>query len=294
MSFLVNNKKPVILTPLGPVLSAEEKELFAKHKPYGFILFKNHCESPTQVKKLCADLRACAGDDCAISIDQEGGRVARMRAPHWPEFPAAANMDDVRQTYVDLGSMLMAEGVNVDFAPCLDVIADGDQCDAIGDRCFSSDAKEVGEKGIQCCQGLMEAGVMPVIKHMPGHGHAVEDSHFFLPVVKANADELQRDLEPFKAVVASGLDVAGMTCHVIYEAWDEQNPATLSKTIIQNIIRGEIGFKGLLYSDDLAMKALDRYGDIVVRVQLCLDAGCDIALPCHTNLDETRAILEAL
>jgi beta-N-acetylhexosaminidase len=199
-----------------------------------------------------------------------------------------------RPTWMMCVKHMMAEGVNVDFAPCLDVIADGDQCDAIGDRCFSSDAKEVGEKGIQCCQGLMEAGVMPVIKHMPGHGHAVEDSHFFLPVVKANADELQRDLEPFKAVVASGLDVAGMTCHVIYEAWDEQNPATLSKTIIQNIIRGEIGFKGLLYSDDLAMKALDRYGDIVVRVQLCLDAGCDIALPCHTNLDETRAILEAL
>ncbi len=294
LSSRVNNKKPVILTPLGPVLSDEEKELFLKHKPYGFILFKNHCENPNQVKKLCADLRACAGDDCVISIDQEGGRVARMRAPHWPEFPAAANMDDVYQTYVDLGDMLKAEGVNVDFAPCLDVIADGDQCDAIGDRCFSSDSKVVGEKGIACCEGLMDAGVMPVIKHMPGHGRAVEDSHFFLPVVKASADELQHDLEPFKAIVASGLDVAGMTCHVIYEAWDAQNPATLSKKIIQNIIRGEIGFKGLLYSDDLAMKALDRYGDVVARVQLCLDAGCDIALPCHTTLDETRAILEAL
>lgn len=294
MSFLVNDKKPVIITPLGPVLSEDEKELFSKHKPYGFILFKNHCENPAQVKKLCADLRACAGETCVISIDQEGGRVARMRAPEWPIFPAAANMDDVRQTYRDLGEMLKTEGVNVDFAPCLDVIADGDQCDAIGDRCFSPDPKIVGAKGIECCNGLMDAGVMPVIKHIPGHGRAIEDSHFFLPVVKARADELQRDLEPFKAIAASGLDVAGMTCHVIYEAWDAHNPATLSKTVIQNIIRGEIGFKGLLYSDDLSMKALDRYGDIVARVQLCLDAGCDIALPCHTTLDETRAILEVL
>jgi len=287
------SNKPVIITPLGPVLSEQEKELFAHHKPYGFILFGSHCETPDQVQKLCADLRACAGDDCIISIDQEGGRVARMREPQWQNFPAPADMADVCQTYFDLGSMLKADGINVDFAPCLDVVASGDQCDAIGDRCFSPDPKIVGEKGGETCRGLLDAGIMPVIKHMPGHGRAVEDSHYFLPVVKASAEELARDLWPFQMVAQSGLDVAGMTCHVMFEAWDKNFPASISKTIIRDIIRDEIGFTGLLYSDDLAMKALDTYGDIVKRVHMCLDAGTDIALPCHTSLDETKMILES-
>ena len=130
------DKKPVIITPLGTVLTEAEKELFALHKPYGFILFKHNIDNPEQVRKLCADLRECAGDDVVISIDQEGGRVARMRKPHWPEFPAAAKMDDVYKTYLDLGDMLYSNGINTNFAPCLDVVADGDQCDAIGDRCF--------------------------------------------------------------------------------------------------------------------------------------------------------------
>ena len=134
---------------------------------------------------------------------------------------------------------------------------------------------------------------MPVIKHMPGHGRAEEDSHYFLPVVKASAKELAQDLISFQAVAAMDT-IAGMTCHVIFQAWDKDNPATLSKTIIQNIIRDEIGFKGLLFSDDLAMKALDKYGDVVKCVGLSLDAGCDIALPCHTTLNETKSILESL
>ena len=159
---------------------------------------------------------------------------------------------------------------------------------------FFPDPDIVGQKGIEACRGLLDAGVAPVIKHMPGHGRAVEDSHFFLPVVKANKQELERDLKPFQMVVESGLDVQGMTCHVIFEALDAEHPATLSKTIINDIIRGEIGFKGLLYSDDLTMKALDRYGDIVKRVRLCLEAGCDIAMPCHTTIEQTKAILESL
>jgi beta-N-acetylhexosaminidase len=287
-------KKPVVLTPLRAVLSEQEKDLFSLHKPYGFILFGKHCETPVQLQKLCSDLRACAGDDCIISIDQEGGRVARMRAPAWKNFPPAANMDDAYQTYFDLGKMLSDNGINTNFAPCLDVVADGDQCDAIGDRCFSPDPIICGKKGVQSCRGLLDKIVTPVIKHMPGHGRAVEDSHFFLPTVKASAKELDRDLLPFQHVAQSGLNVAGMTCHVIYQAWDAHHPATLSKTVIHDIIRGEIGFKGTLYSDDLAMKALGRYGDIVKRVELCLGAGCDVALPCHTTLDETKRILESL
>ena len=132
------NYKPVIITPLGAELTPAEADLFAKHKPYGFILFGKHCQSREQVQKLVADLRACAGDDCIISIDQEGGRVARMRAPVWQNFPAAAAMDDVYQKYKDLGRMIAEDGVNVNFAPCLDVVPKGGKCDAIGDRCFSS------------------------------------------------------------------------------------------------------------------------------------------------------------
>jgi len=288
---MLDNKKPVMLTPLDAVLSEGEKTLYAKHKPYGFCLFGKHCETPEQLQKLCTDLRACAGDDVVIAIDQEGGRVARMREPQWQNFPAAANMDDVYQNYFDLGSMLRDNGITMNFAPCLDVVPNGGKCDAIGDRCFSSNPKITGEKGVDCIKGLLDAGIAPVIKHMPGHGRAEEDSHYFLPVVKASAEELQKDLIPFKA---NANNKHGMTCHVIYEAWDADHPATLSKTIIQNIIRDEIGFKGLLFSDDLAMKALDRYGDMVARVKLCLEAGCDIALPCHTTLDESRVILESL
>lgn len=294
MLSLAKNQKPVILTPLGPTLSEEEAILYETHKPFGFILFKKHCETPEQVQKLTADLRACAGDDCVISVDQEGGRVARMREPLWPNFPAAADMDDVRKTYYQIGTMLKTEGFNLDYAPCLDVVPDGGKCDAIGDRCFSSDPAVCGEKGLEACQGLLEAGIMPVIKHMPGHGRAEEDSHFHLPVVKATEADLLNDMQSFKIVSQSGLVIAGMTAHVMYECWDKDFPATLSQTIIQNIIRGEIGFKGLLFSDDLVMKALDCYGDIIERVHLSLKAGCDIAVPCHTSFEQSRAILESL
>lgn len=291
-----DNKKPVILTPFGAELTPQEFELFTLHKPYGFILFGKHCQSRKQVQKLCADLRLCAGDDCAISIDQEGGRVARMREPMWRNHPPAAQMDDVYDTYKDLGAMLFADGINLNYAPCLDVVPMGDRCDAIGDRCFSSDVDECGVKGLDACRGLIDSGVVPVIKHMPGHGRAEEDSHYFLPVVKASESELMNNLKSFQAV-CHALDsnqFHGMTAHVLYEVWDKENPATLSKKIIKNIIRDTIGFKGLLFSDDLAMKALDRYGDVVKRVHLALEAGCDIAVPCHTTLDESRAILESL
>jgi len=292
----INGKKPVIITPQGTSLSDEERALYAQHKPYGFILFGRHCDTPDQVQKLCEDLKQSAGGDCVISIDQEGGRVARMRKPHWPEFPAAANMNNPYQTYVDLGKMLHDNGLNVDFAPCLDVIPHGKTSDAIGDRCFSSDPIQCGNNGLDACRGLLYSGIQPVIKHMPGHGRAVEDSHYFLPVVKQSAEELTQDLIPFQIISNSdiGTKVAGMTCHVIFEAWDKDHPATLSKTVLQDIIRNEIGFKGLLYSDDLAMKALDRYGDIIERTRLCLEAGCDIALPCNTRLGDTRRILESL
>lgn len=285
-----------MLTPQGLELTAEEAELYARHKPYGFCLFRKNIDNPDQLKKLCTDLKNAVGDDCVIAVDQEGGRVARLRGPHWAEFPAAAAMTDVYQTYFDIGSMLSDCGIAMDFAPCLDVVPTGVRCDAIGDRCFSPDPTVCGNKGIEACKGLFDAGVIPVIKHMPGHGRAVEDSHYFLPVVKASEDDLMRDLESFR-VVCDALDADkfhGMTAHVLYDLLDKESPATLSNKIIKNTIRGAIGFQGLLFSDDLAMKALDRYGDVVTRVRLALDAGCDIALPCHTSLDDSLAILESL
>jgi beta-N-acetylhexosaminidase len=308
----LKNTKPVILTPLDAALSDNEKKLYSKHKPYGFILFQKHCQNPEQLQKLIADLKEVAGEDVIISVDQEGGRVARLKAPNWPEFPAPATMDNVFDTYKSIGQMMAKESFNLDYAPCLDVVPEGAQCDAIGDRCFSSDPQITAEKGIEACKGLLSAGITPVIKHMPGHGRAVEDSHHHLPIVKASEADLFKDLEAFKIIcrhpelvsgskdVVSGLrrnDVflfAGMTAHVIYECWDKDNPATLSKIIINNIIRNEIGFKGLLFSDDLAMGALESYGTIVERVQLCLEAGCDIAVPCHTSLEESQEILETL
>ena len=288
------NQKPVVLTPLGADLSPEEAELYSQHKPYGFILFGKHCQNQTQLRKLISDLRAAAGDDCIISVDQEGGRVARMREPHWSNFPAAAHMDDVYKNYFNIGKMLKAEGFNVNYAPCLDVIPVKEEADAIGDRCFSSSPSICGHKGIEACQGLLNAGITPVIKHMPGHGRAKEDSHFHLPVVSASESDLLKDIESFKITANSNLDIAGMTCHVIYKCWDPEKPATLSSKIIQNIIRKEIGFKGLLFSDDLIMKALDQYGDMIHRVHASLDAGCDIAVPCHTNLLQSKEILESL
>jgi beta-N-acetylhexosaminidase len=285
-----------MLTPQGAVLTAEEMVLYSDHQPFGFCLFGNHCENPDQLRALCDDLRDAAGETCVIAIDQEGGRVARMREPHWQNFPAAADMDDVYQTYFDLGLMLVDHGITMNFAPCLDVVPTGGQCDAIGNRCFSSDPDACGQKGIDACRGLIDAGITPVIKHMPGHGRAIEDSHFFLPHVNAPEADLVNDLKSFQAVTAwdNNGHVGGMTAHVLYDVWDNEHPATLSNTIIKNIIRDRIEFKGLLFSDDLAMKALDRYGDVVTRVKLSLEAGCDVALPCHTSLSDSRKILESL
>lgn len=284
-----------MLTPLGLELTAEERALYSEHKPYGFCLFGKHCDNPTQMRELTTSLRDVAGDDVVIAIDQEGGRVARMRGPHWKEFPAAAKMDDVYTTYRAIGEMLADVGVTMDFAPCLDVIPEGGRCDAIGDRCFSSDPLECGRKGYDACRGLLDAGIFPVIKHMPGHGRAVEDSHHFLPTVEADENALMDDLRSFQYVVSSDVadQIGGMTAHIIFNVWDKETPSTLSNIMINKIIRKEIGFTGLLFSDDLVMKALDRYGAMVDRVHLSLKAGCDIALPCHTSIEDSRKILES-
>lgn len=307
MSFPADTK-PVILTPQSKTLTDEEAVLYEQGKPFGFILFGKHCGSPEQVQNLCADLRDAVGWHCPILIDQEGGRVARMVEPHWHRLYPAKSFGDLYRRNFDMGAeavmlqyraiakMLGHDGVDVNCAPCLDCVPAGATADAIGDRCFSHEAREVAALGKHACLGMIENGVTPVIKHMPGHGRAVEDSHYHLPVVMADERELVEDMKPFKYLSENLTDGTfwGMTAHVVYKIWDDKNPTTLSEKVIKNIIRERIGFKGLLLSDDLAMKALADYGSMTVRALKCLDAGVDIALPCHTTLDEGKDLLDRL
>jgi len=300
--------KPVILTPQGTVLLDDEALLYEQKKPFGFILFKKHCESPGQVTTLCADLRAAVGWHCPVLIDQEGGRVARLAEPHWNRLSPAKLLGDLYRRYPDLGCeattlqysiiarMLGSLGIDVNCAPCMDCVPAGKMSDALGDRCFSHDVMEVASLGQDAVIAMIENGVTPIVKHMPGHGRAVEDSHFHLPVVKASENELAVDIKPFRYLSKNLKSVIfwGMTAHIIFTAWDNENPATLSSKIIHDIIRRRIGFDGVLLSDDLAMGALNKYGSLTMRAIQCLDAGIDIALPCHTTMDEAKDLLDHL
>lgn len=307
MSF-PDNMKPVILTPQNAVLSDKEAALYERGQPFGFILFGRHCQSPEQVQALCADLRDAAGWYCPVLIDQEGGRVARMKEPHWHHlYPAktfgdlhkrnfSSGIEAVALQYRAIARMLGHEGVDINCAPCLDCVPAGARADALGDRCFSHEPREVAALGKQAALAMIENGVTPVIKHMPGHGRAVEDSHYRLPVVDADDGMMRDDLKPFR-YLCDKLDPDafwGMTAHVVYTAWDKDRPATLSPVIIRDIIRKRIGFKGILLSDDLAMKALEDCGPITVRALKALDAGVDIALPCNTSWEETVDLLDRL
>lgn len=307
MSFPVDTK-PVILTPQATTLSDDESALYQNGKPFGFILFKKHCETPAQVAELCAALRDAVGWHCPILIDQEGGRVARMVEPHWHRLYPAKTFGDLYGRNFDLGAeattlqyriiarMIAASGIDVNCAPCMDCVPVGATSDALGDRCFSNDVTEIAALGKYAAMAMIENGVTPVVKHMPGHGRAVEDSHYYLPVVKADDNALATDIKPFRYLTQSLPEGSfwGMTAHVVFTAWDDENPATLSPHIIQKNIREKIGFDGVLLSDDLAMKALDKYGSMTMRAMKSLDAGVDIALPCHTTLDEAKDLLDRL
>lgn len=286
----------------GTQLSEDERALFRRLPPTGFILFARNVESPAQLRALTGDLAALFPQRrVPILVDQEGGRVMRLRPPSWPELPAAAAIgrlaatdpagagEAARRLGEVLGRELRAVGISVDCAPCLDV-ADPQTTPAIGDRAFAADPELVGELGAALIQGLRTSGVLPVIKHLPGHGRARVDSHRALPVVTAGLDALiSRDLVPFRRCRDAPL---AMTAHIVYAAIDADHPATHSGPVIANVIRGAIGFAGILLSDDLGMAALS--GDVGQRAARAIAAGCDLALHCSGRLAETHAVLAAV
>ncbi|NKC34446.1 beta-N-acetylhexosaminidase [Falsiroseomonas selenitidurans] len=289
--------RAAIIGIAGPELAAEEVALFGRHRPAGAILFRRNVESPTQVTALCAALRAALGPEAPILIDQEGGRVARLRPPHWPDFPPAALFEHAPAMAAEANATLLglecaSLGLDVVCAPLLDLRLPG-MHPVIGDRAFSADPAEVARLGAAWVRGLQQAGCIPVVKHIPGHGRAAVDSHEALPRIAADRATLAADFAPFRALAAQdgGVGFWAMTAHILYEALDPALPATLSPGVVQGVIRGEIGFDGVLVSDDLAMGALaGRPGDLA---SASLAAGCDLALHCTGVLAETAALLEA-
>ena len=285
----------------GRSLSDEERRFFAATNPLGFILFARNVETPEQVRALVADLRSTVGRRAPVLIDQEGGRVQRLKPPHWLARPPMAVFgrlaaDDLplarraaRLNAQLIGAELDDLGIDVDCLPLLDVTVPGAH-DIIGDRAFGSDPALVADLGRAVMDGLLDAGVMPVVKHIPGHGRALVDSHLALPVVEADAATLAAgDFAAFR-----GLRDApwAMTAHVVYTAFDARRPATTSPVVIRDVIRGAIGCEAVLLSDDLSMKALK--GDFAERTAATLEAGCDLALHCNGDMAEMRAVAAAL
>ncbi len=286
----------------GLVLTDWERGFFADSNPFGFILFARNCESPEQIRALVSDLRECIGRaDAPVLIDQEGGRVARLKPPHWRAAPAAARFGllagrdrALAEQAVRINARLFAAelldlGITVDCAPVLDLPAPGAN-DVIGDRAFGADTGLIANLGQAFCDGLLAGGVLPVIKHIPGHGRARVDSHSELPVVETPRAELEvSDFRPFAALAKAPW---AMTGHLVYVAIDPDNPATMSPAVIAEAIRGAIGFDGVLVTDDLSMAALR--GNFGARASKALAAGCDLALHCNGKAEEMTAVMDGV
>jgi len=293
--------KPVIFGLSGETLAADERAFFAEAQPAGYILFRRNIVDRKQLRSLTDDLRALHGrDDLLIMIDQEGGRVARMQAPVWPSFPPGAVFDRLyevapssaiaaaRANARAIATTLAEVGITVDALPLLDVRQEG-ASDIMGDRTLGAEPMRVAALGRAVIEGLADGGVVGIVKHMPGHGRAMVDSHHALPIVTADEDALAVDLAPFQALRDAPM---GMTAHVVYTAWDPDLPASLSPSVIETIIRGRIGFDGLLMSDDLDMKALK--GGIPELAAATVAAGCDLALNCWGRMDDMVGIAQLL
>lgn len=288
--------KPLVFGLSGLTLSEEERKFFQEQKPYGFILFTRNCDSKEQIIKLTTSLRNLFPDnkDLRIMIDQEGGRVARLKAPILSRnYPSASyftrKSDDrivkkeVFYNYYDMMEELVALGINTNCAPVVDLFFE-DASDIIGDRSFGSNPEIVASLAGFVLNSMKVTGGAGIIKHIPGHGRATCDSHFELPVVKASLEELEEtDFKVF-SLISKNLDAdLAMTAHIIYEALDPQNPATLSKIVI-DYIRKKIGFSGKIITDDISMKALS--GKLSERTKAAFEAGCDIVLHCNGNMEE--------
>ena len=290
--------RAVILGCVGERLSANERRFFADADPVGFILFRRNCRSPDQVRDLVTALRDSVGRrEAPVLIDQEGGRVARLRPPSWRLYPSAACLGSLSDPQAELaarlGARLIADdleqlGITADCLPVLDLpVAGADP--VIGDRAYGTEPGRVTRLARAVCEGLFEGGLLPVIKHIPGHGRARVDSHFACPVVETDTDELSRtDFAPFRALAAVPW---AMSAHIVYMAVDPTAPATLSRRVITEVIRGAIGFDGVLVSDDLSMQALG--GGIGERAGRALAAGCDLVLHCNGDRREMEAVVAA-
>lgn len=275
----------------GAVLTAEEAAFFRAADPWGFILFGRNVESPDQLRRLTGDLRAAVGRDCVITVDQEGGRVQRLRAPHWTDWPAPleqaqAGARAMWLRYHLIGQELRAVGIDSNCAPTLDV-AQEETHPFLRNRCLGTDPAQVVDLGRAAAEGMLAAGVLPVVKHMPGHGRAQADSHHDLPVVEAAPDELDAvDFAPFRALADLPM---GMTAHIRFTALDDA-PATASRPVI-DLIRQRIGFDGLLMTDDITMQALS--GTEAERAAAAIAAGCDLVLHCNGSIASMGPVVEA-
>ena len=291
--------QPVIFGLSGTTLTDEERGFFRDADPAGFILFARNCEDPAQVAALVAALRETVGrGDAPVLIDQEGGRVARLKPPHWRAYPPPATLaalpGNAAREAVWLGARLIADdlallGITVDCMPVLDIPVGGAD-PIIGDRALGATPARVAELGLAVCDGLMAGGVLPVIKHIPGHGRGNVDSHKGLPVVATPRATLDStDFAVFRAL--AGMPWA-MTAHILYSAVDPDRPATLSPLAVGEVIRTSIGFEGVLVSDDLSMQALG--GSLPDRARGALAAGCDLVLHCNGDMTEMRGIAAAI
>jgi beta-N-acetylhexosaminidase len=283
----------------GTELGAAEREFIAAAQPWGFILFKRNIDNPAQVTALNSELRSIVGDpEAPILIDQEGGRVQRFGPPNWPVYPPGAafgQLYDIDSAFglaaARLSARLIADdlartGVSVDCLPVADVPVAGADA-VIGDRAYGTEPAKVAAIARAVADGLEQGGILPVLKHIPGHGRATADTHFALPVVDTPEDELNRtDFAAFRSL--ADLPMA-MTAHVVFSAVDAAHPATTSATMIERVIRGLIGFQGLLMSDDVSMNALA--GSIAERTRAVFAAGCDVVLHCNGKLDEMSQVV---
>jgi len=291
---------PAIFGLSGPAITPDERAFFLEANPAGYILFGRNVTDRDQMRALTDDLRTLHGrDDVPILIDQEGGRVARMKAPVWPEFPPGPRFDalyeispmaaiEAARTNARAIAHILAEvGVTVDCLPLLDVATPATHA-IIGDRALGREPMRVAAMGRAILDGLRKGGVVGVVKHMPGHGRAVVDSHLELPRVDASDAELEADIAPFRSLNTAPM---GMTAHVVYKAWDAENPGTLSATVIQDVIRGRIGFDGLLMTDDIDMKALS--GTAAEKGVRALAAGCDLVLDCWGRIEDMAGLADS-
>lgn len=294
--------RAVIFGCADQTLAVDERALFADADPLGFILFARNCQDPDRLRRLIADLRAAVGrPDAPVLIDQEGGKVARLGPPHWRHPPPArlfaeaarrGKASAVRAARLNarlIGRDLAGLGITVDCAPVLDLPVAGAH-DIIGDRAFGETPEQITLLGGAVCDGLLDEAVLPVIKHLPGHGRARADSHLALPVVDTAIDEMRRtDFAPFRALKHTPW---AMTAHVLYSAIDPDRPASASPRVVDAVMRGEIGFDGFLLSDDIGMKALT--GSQGVRAAAVLGAGCDAVLHCSGDFAEMREVADAV